>query len=178
MPASYFAHDCAPICDTDEMPLMLFATSGCDRLILVRWLTLLAAPSPPRRGSDTSCYKVSNANFRRAMSFSSDEHFTFCFLQSFAVWPPAHCSLRKTFAPHCLMEHKKWPCLLSRLSSPARFGLAGRKRERVCVYVFVRVWQETDVRTHMPFSIMCSRLGCLAAHKVDAANGLSVNGSH
>lgn len=23
---------------------------------------------------------------------------------------------------------------------------------------------------------MCSRLGCLAAHKVDAANGLSVNG--
>lgn len=25
-------------------------------------------------------------------------------------------------------------------------------------------------------SIMCSRLGCLAGHKVNAANGLSVNG--
>lgn len=44
-------------CDTDEMPLMFFSTSGCDRLILARSLT-------PRRGSDTSCDKVSNSNFR------------------------------------------------------------------------------------------------------------------
>lgn len=73
MPGSCFAHYCAPICDTDEMPLMFFATSGCDRLILVRWLTLPPHPyPPPRRGSDTSCYKVSNANIRRAVSFSSD----------------------------------------------------------------------------------------------------------
>lgn len=38
-----------------------------------------------------------------------------------------------------------------------------------------RVTRNGHRDTHA-FSIMCSQLGCLAGHKVNAANGLSVNG--
>lgn len=45
-----------------------------------------------------------------------------------------HCSTAQPLAPHWLMEHKKWPCLLSRLSTPARFGPPGLEAttERLC----------------------------------------------
>lgn len=167
--------------------IIFSSTRDCDWLLLLRLVVPLAFAVEPESVSGGLDSKASWANLG-------------CEISSNTVWAQAlrfpllsflkrlttntrNCHRTKPFTLRCLMEQKKndsvcvvvWPVLLA----SGRPALGERWSVWMCVCECVHAWgqgQEMDIRTRTcPFHNVLPA-GLFAGRKVNAANGLSVNG--